>query len=147
MGIISCSFECIGCYRVQLCWQWVTVLLSGKTEWWDGLDNVYRAFPWNGSKQTMGELFPIWFPIFLFNWIGPNLVKDETAWESSSQYCLYQQLRVLTSPSWQPGLTHTPSGCCQLPLDQSTVWIANVVWGNQTPPQVAAYFIKFLLSQ
>lgn len=62
----------------------------------------------------MGELFPIRFPIFPFNCIGRNLVKEETAWTSSIQYCSYQQLRVLTSPCWQPVWTHAASGCCQL---------------------------------
>lgn len=64
----------------------------------------------------MCELFFIWFPIFPFDWIGPNLVEDKTAWTSGTQYCLYQQLRVVTPPCWQPGWTHAVAGSRQLCL-------------------------------
>lgn len=136
-----------------LCWLWVTFYLLGQSYLLQNNNvdgkNVSRAFHQNTSKQIMDELFPIWSPIFFsFNWIGPNAVKNETAWASSIQYCLDQQSKVLTSPCWQPGWTHAASGCCQLGL-LTTSPSGLLTWCEETrpPPQVAADFIEFLLSQ
>lgn len=75
----------------------------------------------------MGELFifvSVFFPKIELDQIFSKMKQHENPVSST---VLYQPLMVLTTPSWQPGLTPAASGCCQLPLHQSTVWMANVV--------------------